>query len=326
MNRRDVTIAFAVLAAMPATAAAQPKGGPRRIGFLGLSSASDYAPFLDAFLQGLRDLGYEDGRNVVIEYRWADGHEERLPELARQLVRLEPDILVSHTIGVRAAQQATSTIPIVMGVSSDPVGFGLIKSLAKPGGNTTGVATQIVDTASKRLELLKEIVPGLKEVAVLSNLAVPAAGKGLEETEAAARKLGVRVRSFGVSADATALEPRFAAVLRARPDGLVIQPDPITGKHSSSIAAFATKNRLPSIGGGKQYAIDGGLASYGSNFLEAWRLAAQYVDKILKGARPADLPVEQTSTLELVVNQKTARALGLALPPSLLLRANAVIP
>jgi putative ABC transport system substrate-binding protein len=232
---------------------------------------------------------------------------------------------VSHAIGVDAAQQATSTIPIVMGASADPVASGLIKSLAKPGGNTTGIASQLADVASKRLELLKEAVPKLKDVAILSNLTLPGARNGLEETEVTARKLGIRVRSFGVIAESTALESVLAAVLRERPDGLIVQPDPITGKHGVPIAAFAARNRLPSIGGGRQFVIDGGLFSYGGNFFEGWRLAARYVDKILKGAKPADLPVEQPTTFELLVNLKTAKAMGFTVPPALLLRANEVI-
>jgi len=322
--RRRFLIATGALLAAPLVAEAQPARS-YRLGFLGLASASDYAQYVNAFLLGLRELGYVEGRNLVIEYRWADGREERLPELAIQLVRLNPDVLVSHAIGVSAAQQATSTIPIVMGVSSDPVGFGLIKSLAKPGGNTTGVTSQMIDLSSKRLELLREAVPKLKDVAVLSNLALPGLRKGLEETESAARRLGVRVRSFGISADAAALESVFAAIVRERPNGLIVQPDPIAGRHSIRIAAFAEENRLPTIGGGRQFVVDGGLLSYGGSFTEGWRLAARYVDKILKGAKPADLPVEQPSTFELAINVKTAKALGLTIPQSLLLRANELI-
>jgi len=326
MNRRGATtVACLVLTAVALAGHAQPTHKVHRIGFLGLSSASDYAPYLNAFLRELRDLGYEDGKNIAIEYRWADGHEERLAELAVQLVRLDPDLLVSHAIGVGAVQRATSTIPIVMGVSSDPVGFGLVKSLARPGGNTTGVTSQLVDLAAKRLELLKEAAPKLKDVAVLSNLALPGIRKGLEETEIAARKLGIRLRSFGVVPDAAALESVFAAILRERPDGLVVQPDPLTGRHGLAIAAFAEKNRLPSIGGGKSFALDGGLLSYGGSFVEGWRLAARYVDKVLKGAKPADLPIEQPTTFELVINLKTANELALTLPPSLMLRATEVI-
>ena len=311
----------------PLTAEAEPAGKVYRIGFLGLSSASAYAPNLKAFLQGLRDLGYEEGRNIVIEYRWAEGREERLPALAAQLVRLNPDVLVTHaTPSIRAAQQATSTIPIVMGTSDDPVALGLVKSLARPGGNTTGVASQASDLASKRLELLKEVVPKLKHVAVLSHLANPAARKGLAETEVAAQKLGVRVRSFGVVAEPTALESVFTAILRERPDGLIVQPDPLTaGMHGVRIVAFAARNRLPAIFGAKGSVAGGGFISYGGDFLEGWRVAARYVDKILKGAKPTDLPVEQPTTFELAINLKTAKALGLTIPPSVRARADQII-
>jgi putative ABC transport system substrate-binding protein len=326
MNRREATIAVMVLAAAPLASEAQPRTGKSyRIGFLGVSSAAEYHENLNAFLQGLRDLGYEDGKSIAIEYRWAEGREERLVALAAELVRLQPDLLVSHSTGVGAVQQVTSTIPIVMGVSADPVGSGLINSLAKPGGNTTGVASRIVDLAAKRLELLKEAVPKLKSVAVLSNLALPAMRKSLGETEIAARKLGVRVRSFGVVADLASLERVFAAILRDRLEGLVVQPDPVTATHGPRIAAFAMKSRLPAIGGGRYFVVNGGLLSYGGSFAEGWRLAARYVDKILKGARPGDLPVEQPTKFELAINLNAAKEMGLALPSALLLRADEVI-
>jgi len=324
MNRRDATIRLVLLTVAPLAGAAQSTKS-YRLGFLGTSSARDYAPNLDAFLKALRDLGYEVGRNIGIEYRWADGREERLPELAAQLVRLKPDVLVSHSTGVGAVQQVTSTIPIVMGASADPVGAGLIKSLARPGGNTTGVASQITDLASKRLELLKAAVPMLKDVAVLSNFAVPASERGLEEMAIVARKLGVRMRSFAVTAEPATFESAFAAILRERPDGLVVQPDPVVIKHGVLIAGFAAKNRLPAIGGSRQFVIDGGLLSYGGNFFEGWRLAARYVDRILKGAKPVDLPVEQPTRFELIVNMKTAKALDLTIPRSLMTRADEVV-
>jgi putative ABC transport system substrate-binding protein len=296
-----------------------------RIGFLGLSSPADYAPYLKAFLAGLRELGYEDGRNLAIEYRWAEGRDERLAGLAAQLVAIQPDVLVTHAIGVLAAQKATSTIPIVIGASSDPVALGLVKSLAKPGGNTTGVASQIVDLAPKRLELLIEVVPTLKRVAVLSNLAQPASAGGLHAMDAVAHKRGIRMQSFGITASASSVDAAFDALLRGAPDGLVVQPDPITGKHGVAIGRLAVKHRLPSIGGGRQFAADGGLLAYGGSFVEGWRLAARYVDRILRGARPGDLPVEQPTTFELAVNLGTAKDLDLALPRALLLRATDVI-
>jgi putative ABC transport system substrate-binding protein len=325
MDRRESTIALVALAATPVASLAQPVAKGHRIGFLGLSSAAEYAPNLQAFVQGLRDLGHHEGKSLFIDYRWADGHEERLVALARELVRLEPDVLVTHGTGVHAAQEATSTIPIVMGVSSDPVGLGLIKSLAKPGGNTTGVASQIVELASKRLQLLKEIIPGLKDVAVLSHEANPGARKGFVETEAAAKQLGVRAHPYWVVAEAEAIHKMFAILVRGRPHGLILQPDSLTARHSVLIARLAAESRLPAMGGAKEFVLAGGLISYGSNFVAGWRLAARYVDRILKGAKPADLPVEQPTAFELAVNLNTAKTLGLALSHALLLRADEVV-
>jgi putative ABC transport system substrate-binding protein len=273
----------------------------------------------------LRELGYEEGKNIVIEYRWADGREERLAELAAQLVRLHPDVLVTHANAVRVAQQATSTIPIVMGVSADPVGMGLIKSLARPGGNTTGVASQMIDLSSKRLQLLKEIVPQLKDVAVLGYESSPGARRGFAESEVAAQKLGVRVRPFWLGAEPSALESIFAAIARERSTAIIVQADSVTGRYSDRIAALAVKRGLPAMGGARHFAVDGGLISYGGDFVEGWRVAARFVDKILKGAKPADLPVEQPTKFELVVNLKTAKALGITIPQTVLLRADEVI-
>lgn len=325
MKRREATRTLGALALMPGGAIAEAAGKVPRVAFLGLSNASAYAPFVGAFLQGLRELGYEDGRNLQIEYRWADGHDERLPELAAQLVALKPAVIVTHATGIRAAQQATTTIPIVMGVSSDPVGLGLIRSLSRPGGNTTGVASLMVDLSSKRLELLKQAVPKLKDVAVLSHVGIPGARLGLAETETAAQKLGVRVRAYWAEADPATIDAALAALLRERPDALILQPDPLTGRHGVRIAGFAVRHRLPAMGGGRQFAVDGGLMSYGSDFAEGWRVAARYVDRILKGAKPADLPVEQPTKFEFVINARTAMAIGLSLPPGLLLRADEVI-
>lgn len=324
MNRRHALLTCVALGVGAARAQAQRPAKRYRIAFLGVSSAREYASLVNAFVGALRDLGYADGTDVVIDYRWADGRDERLTELATQLVRNHPDVIVTHATGVPAAQKVTSTIPIVMGASADPVGFGLVKSLAKPGGNTTGVASQILDIASKRLELLKEGIPNLDVVAVLSHLANPAARRGLAEMQGAAPKLGVRVVSFGVTPDADDLDSAFRAIVDERSRGLVVQPDPLTGKHSVRIAALALRNRLPAMGGVRQFAIDGGLMSYGADFVEGWRLAARYVHRILQGARPADLPVEQPTAFELAVNSRTAQALGLTLPVSLLVRAQLV--
>ena len=317
----SLTLALAFLA--PLAAGAQQSGKVWQIGFLGVSSASDYAANLMAFRQGLRDLGYEEGRNIVIHYRWAEAHEERLPALAAQLVRLSPDVLVTHATGVRAAQQATSTVPIVMGASADPVGQGLVKSLARPGGNTTGVASQIVDLAAKRLELLREAVPNLRLVSFVST-GGPAARQAVKETEVAARTLGVRVRSFEMGKQP--FEGISAAILRERPDGLIVFPTPIIlGTPNARIVEFAARNRLPAMGGNSAFAAGGGLMSYGGDFSEGWRLAARYIDRILKGAKPGDLPIEQPTQFQLVINLRTAKAFDLTIPLSLLQRADQVI-
>ena len=324
-RRTFLTGSLALLAA-PLSAQAQPAGRVYRIGFLSLSSAGDYATYVQAFRQGLRDLGYEEGRNVSIEYRWAEGRDERLPLLAAELVRLNPDVLVTHAIpGIRAAQHATSTIPIVMGTSSDPVRLGLVRSLARPGGNTTGVSTQLIDLSAKRLELLREAVPRLRQVAILSNPANATIREARKETELAARHLGVGVQSFEVVKDPTALEGVFGAIVRAKPDALIVIPDPLVLLHISRIVEFTTRNRLPAIVGEKRFVAAGALMSYGGDFVEGWRVAARYVDRILKGANPAELPIEQPTKFELAINLKTAKALGLTIPPTLLQRADQVI-
>jgi putative ABC transport system substrate-binding protein len=328
MNRRRVLALIALLGTSIAASSpglAQPAPKRYRIGFLGLASAADYAQNVDAFLEALRALGYEAGRNILIEYRWAEGRYERLPELAAELVRMDPDLLVAHGTGIATLQRATSTIPIVMGVSSDPVGDGLIKSLARPGGNTTGVTTPLHDLAPKCLEVLKEAVPSLRILAVLANFAIPATPKSLERMEAVAPKLGVRLRSFAITADAGALESTFGAILRERPGGLAILPDPLASRFGGRIAAFALSNRLPSISSGHPFVVNGGLVSYGGNFAEGWRLAARYVDRILRGAKPGDLAVEQPTRFELAINLKTAKALGVTIPQTLLVRADEVI-
>ena len=324
MHRRQATIALVALSIAARRVIAQPTMTRRRIAFLGVSSPREYAPLVDAFVGTLRELGYDEGKNVVFDYRWADGRDDRLPALAAELLRLQPDVVVTHATGVPAVQKATTTVPIVMGASADPVGFGLVASLAKPGGNTTGVASQIIDLASKRLELLKEAVPNLDLVAVLSHLGNPAARRGLAETETAARKLKIRVVSFGLGADAREVESVFRAIVQERARGLIVQPNPVTGKYSERIARLALENRVPAIGGVRQFAVDGGLMTYGADFVEGWRLAARYVHRILQGARPADLPVEQPTGFELAVNPRTAQTLGVTLPASVLLRAEIV--
>lgn len=326
MQRRQATVACMALAlSSPAARAQQPARKAYRVGFLGLSSATDYAAAVNAFREGLRAHGYEEGKNLQIEFRWAEGREERLAALAEELVRLRPDVLATHASGIGAARAATSTIPIVMGVSADPVRLGHVKSLSRPGGNITGVASYVGDLASKRLEVLREVAPGIRSVALLSRQDAAGARRGLQEIEANSRRLGIRVRVFEIVAEPNALEAAFASILRDRPDALIVEPDSLMGRHSARIAAFAATNRLPAMGGIRDFVVAGGLISYGEDFFEGWRVAARHVHKILQGARPGDLPVEQPAKFELAINLRTAQALGLAVPASLLARADEVV-
>jgi putative ABC transport system substrate-binding protein len=325
VDRRAFLGTLGLFAATPLAADAQATK-VYRIGFLGLSSAVDYAPNVQAFREGLRGLGYEEGRNISLEYRWAHGRDERLQALAGELVRLNPDVLVTHgTPGIRAAQQATATIPIIMGVSADPVRLGFVKSLARPGGNTTGVTTMQFDLAAKRLELFKEAIPTLRDIAVLLNLANSGLRDELRQMDIAGGKLGVRLRSFELVGEPAALQTVFAAILRERPDGLILVADPLAARHSARIGEFAARNRLPAMSALTGLLADGGLISYGADYREGWRVAARYVDRVLKGAKPGDLPVEQPTKFGLVINLKIAEALGLTIPPSLLARADQVI-
>jgi putative ABC transport system substrate-binding protein len=282
-------------------------------------------PGEDPLPAGLRDLGYIDGSNIRLEYRSSSGHDEQFPTLASELVRLKASVIVAATApAIRAAQHATTTIPIVMVLSSDPVRLGLVKSLARPGGNTTGLASLTFDLSRKRLELLKEAVPKLNHVGVLLNPTNPAVREALSETNIAAQALGVRIEAFEVP-EPTALDGAFDAILRARPEALIVVPDPLVAVFAAPIQAFVAKNRLPVMYGVRASVNDGGLMSYGIDFGEHVRSAARYIDKILKGAKPADLPVEQPTKFELVINLKTAKALGLTVPQSILIRADELI-
>ena len=313
------------LLAAPLAAEAQPAGKVWRIGFLSINSA---AWGIDKpFRAALHDLEYQEGKNVLIEERWADGREERLPALASELVRLNPDVLVTDsTPGARAAQHATSSIPIVMAIADDPVRDGLVKSLARPGGNTTGLAAAMSDLAPKRLQLLKDVIPRLRRVAVLLNSRNPAGREDLRQTEVAAQTLGVNVRAFELVREHTELEPLFAAIIRERPDGLIVVGDHLALAHIVNIVRFAAKNRLPAMYDVSAFVLlFDGFISYGTDFAERWRRTAWYVHRILRGARPADLPVEQPTKFELIINLKTAKTLGLTIPQSLLLQVDQVI-
>jgi len=321
MERRTFLGALASgLLAAPLAAQAQ-QARVARIGYLSLLSASADAANVDAFRQGLHDHGYVNGQNALIEARYAEGASERLPAFAAELVRLKVDVVVaSTTAAVRAAHQASSTIPIVMAFTADPVGEKLVASLARPGGNITGLSATVVEMAVKRLELLKVIAPQITRAAFLVN---PATAKAvLGGGEAAGRALGVPVNTLLVR-DAKGLDQAFATLKKAPVGGLIV--DLTLQDHWKRILDFALQNRLPTLSGPQAFIEAGGLAAYGPHFPDLFRRSASYVDRILKGAKPADLPVEQATRFELGINLKTAKALGLTIPPSLLQRADQVI-
>jgi putative ABC transport system substrate-binding protein len=297
-----------------------------RIGYLGPGAKSVLPSALDAFRQELRRLGYVEGQNLTIEYRWAGGRDDRLPGLAAELVRLKVDAIVveGHTPAIQAAKKVTETIPIVMGVSGDPVRTGLVASLARPGGNVTGLSIQTPELAPKRLELLKEAFPRLARLAVLWNVANPVKVLDWQETQAAAKALGLGLQSLEVRAPADFARV-FDTAAKDRADALIVFADGLTNAHLRQILEFAATTRLPAMYPFREYVDAGGLLSYAPSYTDLFRRAAVYVDKILKGTKPADLPIESATTFEFAVNMKTAKALGLTIPPSLLMRADQVI-
>jgi putative ABC transport system substrate-binding protein len=320
------TLALAVLVA-PLAAHAQPVGKVPRIGYLSPGFATDpmRERFLEAFRQGMRELGYVEGQNIAIESRWAEGKDDRLPALAADLVRSKVDVIVAKSgAATRSLQLTTRTIPIVMSLVNDPVGSGLVASLARPGGNVTGLTVMSPDLAGKQLQLLTEVVPTVSRVALLWNPDNPAGTAMLREAEAAAQALGVRLQTLEAR-NPPEIDSAFAAMTRERAGALLILPDGVFLSQRSQIAELAVQRRLPSIRQSSAFPEAGGLMSYGANYLDLMRRAATYVDKILKGAKPADLPVEQPTKFELVLNLKTAEALGLTLPPTLLFQADEVI-
>ena len=322
MDRRAFigTLAGGLLAA-PLAAEGQQAGKVGRVGILGNENSAPW----EAFRRGLRDLGYVGGRNLTMESRWSEGRTERLPALAIELVQLRVDVIVaSGTQAVRAARQATSTIPIVMAVSAHPDKIGLVESLARPGGNVTGLDNVGPDLKGKQLQLLKEVAPKVSRVAVLWNPANLVETFGFKEMVAAAAVIGVEIQSIDVRTPDDYLAA-FATVTASRADALYAFGNPVNFKNRQLIADFALKSRLPSIYEERLFVESGGLMSYAPSFTDLFRRAATYVDKILKGAKPADLPVEQPTKFELVMNLKTAKALGLTIPPSVLARADEVI-
>jgi len=304
--------------------AQQPKKVPR-IGFLSATPPAILSARVEAFRQGLRDLGYLEGTNIVIEWRYAEGKLDRLSELAAELVRLKVDVIVTGGgITTRAVKEATVTIPIVMAQDPDPVANGFVASLARPGGNITGLASLTPELSGKRLELLKEVLPGLSRVAVLGTSTNPANAKGLKETEVAAGAFGVQLQYLDVLSPKD-IETAFRAVGKGRADAVLALTSPVLNTQRTQIIDLAVKNRLPAIFPQSEFVDAGGLMSYGTNFPDLYRRSATYVDKILKGRKPADLPVEQPIKFELVINLKTAKQIGLTIPADVLFRATKVI-
>ena len=317
MRRRDFMMLIGGAAAWPLATRAQPTKVPR----LGVLLVANREPFSRLFWEGLRELGYIDGQNIQIEFRSAEGKLNLLPELAAELVRLKVDIIVaSETPSVQAAKRATNKIPIVMAPSGDPVGTGLIANLARPGGNVTGLSAATAELAGKSLELIREILPSASRVAALADPTNPFTKPFLEQIQIAAQTIGIKIEVIMVRGTEE-FDAAFAEMDRKRIEAVIVQPTLPRGR----IVDLVQKHRLPAVSGNRAFADAGGLMSYSASLADRYRNAAPYVDKILKGAKPADLPVQQPTKFELVINLKTAKALGLTIPPSLLTRADEVI-
>ncbi len=324
--RKTLTLAFIVVVlGVGAIAEAQQPTKIPRIGYLGTNFPTTNPARYEAFRQGLRELGYVEGKNIVIEWRYAEAKLDRLPALAAELVRLKVDVIVtSGPPATRPAKEATATIPIVMAQDPDPVGSGFVASLARPGGNITGLATLAPEISGKQLELLKEIVPKLSRVAVLGTSTQPGNAQSLRETERAAGALGVKLQYLDVLGPKD-IETAFRAAGKGRADAVLVLASAVLSSQRKQIVDLAAKSRLPAVYGQPESMDAGGLMFYGASITEMFRRAATYVDKILKGAKPADLPVEQPTKFELVINLKAAKQIGLTIPPNVLARADKVI-
>jgi len=313
-----------LLAPSVSTQAQQPAKIPR-IGFLSGTSLSSTSARVEAFRQGLRELGYVEGKNIVIEWRWAEGKFDQLPDLAAELVRLKVDIIVSAgPAATRPAKEATSTIPIVMGFDNDPVGSGFVASLARPGGNITGLSSLAPELSGKRLELLKEILPKLSRLAVFGNSKEPGNAQNSKEVELAAKAHGVKVEFLDVVSPKD-IETAFQATSKGRADAVLMLQSPIINSQRAHVVELAVKNRLPATYPSPEFVQDGGFMSYGPSLNDLFRRTATYVDKILKGAKPADVPVEQPTKFDFIINLKAAKQIGLTIPPGVLARADKVI-
>jgi putative tryptophan/tyrosine transport system substrate-binding protein len=324
MRRRDFlgTLGGAA-AAWPLAARGQQAGKLPTIGVLGTSSALVWSPWMPGFVQRLRELGWAEGRNLTIEYRWAEGRPIRFAEIAAEFVWLKVDVIVTAGSSVPAVKQATSIIPIVFAISGDALAGGLVASLARPGGNATGLSLQGGDLAGKRFELLREVVPRLRSLAILGNVAFPDAVAEMGGAQSAARRAGLDVTMLEIRRPED-IGPALDTV-KDQVGALYVAPDGLVSANRTRIITFALSARLPTIFNGREYADAGGLMSYGPNFTDMFRRSAELVDKILRGAKPGDLPVEQPTKFDLVVNLSTAKALGITMPPTIIARANEVI-
>jgi putative ABC transport system substrate-binding protein len=322
-RREFITLLVGGAAAWPLAAHAQ-RSKPALMGLLGTGTAAAQSEWTAAFVQRLRELGWSEGRNLTIEYRWAEGRSERFAEIAAEFVRLKVDVIVTHnTLPPLAAKQATSVIPIVFATAGDPVGTGIVESLARPGGNVTGLSSQHPDTAGKRLEILSELVPGLRRLAVLFEPGNPFSAVEFGEVSTAARTLGLELIPFEIRRGGE-IAPAFESI-RSRAQAIYVFPNPALFVSRIRINILAAGARLPTMYAVREYVEAGGLLSYGPNWPQMWSRAAGMVDKILRGAKPGDIPVEQPTKFELVINLTTAQALGLTIPPTLLGRADEVI-
>ena len=326
IRRRKVLLAIATtVLAMPLTGETQNARKIYRVGYLGNSSAALEPNLVEAFRQGMREFGYIEGKNLVIEFHWAEGRYHRFASLVTDLIHLPVDVIVTAgTPGTLAAKNATGTIPVVMAVSGDAVGTGLVKSLARPGGNVTGLTTMASELEGKRIELLLEILPRLARIAVLKNDINPLMAIQFRQTAAAAKSSGVALEAVDIRA-VDDFEKAFASMAKARPDAIIVLADRFLLAERERILTFAAEQRFAAMYPYREFVEHGGLISYSPNYAESFRSAAKYVDKILKGAKPADLPVEQPTKFELVVNMKTAKTLGIKIPNSVLVRADKVI-
>jgi putative ABC transport system substrate-binding protein len=325
MGRREfITLLGGAAVVWPLAARAQQTGKLPTIGFLGQSTRSAGSEWVAAFVQRLRELGWSEGRTIAIEYRWGEGREERFAKVAAEFVRLKVDLIVtSGTLAVMAAKQATSIIPIVFATAGDPVANHLVASLARPGGNVTGLSVQSNELAGKRIELLREVVPDLRRLAIMGNVDNPFVALDMDEAQAAAAKIGLEVVTLEIRR-AQDIVPAFET-LKGRSEALYLSVDAVANTNRIPINILAVGARLPTMHGSRDFVEAGGLMSFGANFPDQFRRSADYVDKILRGAKPADLPVQQPTKFDLIVNLITAKALGLRIPGTLLARADEVI-